>query len=570
MKFVFFILALFGCQLIVGRSVDPQFYAKQLSINDEQQSKRFNDILDTFASFQPDTSRLLYQQITAILNKSGDEFAILRNNILGYYIPLPQGVTRDVDSEKVRIRMLVSRAETMANDMLLADVSYVGGVVLFNFSQLEESALYLTKSIEIVERLGPEKFFRIFNRYRVMGDLFYLTREYEKSIYYSKKGLDALPAAHAESLAKVLYNIIGLCYRKLGVADSAIFYFDKSAEATAADKNRKDNLWITIPQGNKAQVYFQQKRYAEATPLFWADYNECMKAGILYDAANNLQWLAKVDLVYNKKDSAVWKARKALQMLKVSPMPNYLQNTYETLSSIFRQMNNSDSAVYYSLLYTRLHDSIELVAARSQGEIIRLRLNDEKNRNAIKALEQQQQIEKMKRNGFISVVVLLAFLVYLALNRKQQKLKQEKQVREAELAAAREQMKMFTRTITEKSDLLDQVQLQLEQQKLAPELAQNLGQLRTRTILTEEDWTSFQNLFEKIYPGFFKKLKEHTPDITHAELRFSALIKLDLTNRQAATMLGISGDSARKTRLRLRQRLRLPEEHTLEGFIQGL
>jgi DNA-directed RNA polymerase specialized sigma24 family protein len=99
-----------------------------------------------------------------------------------------------------------------------------------------------------------------------------------------------------------------------------------------------------------------------------------------------------------------------------------------------------------------------------------------------------------------------------------------------------------------------------EQQAIIEELSQ-------QTILKEEEWIKFRSLFEKIYPGFFRKLKERASDISLAEQRMAALIRLQLTTRQAASILGVSVDSVHKTRQRLRQRLRADQETSLERVI---
>ena len=91
--------------------------------------------------------------------------------------------------------------------------------------------------------------------------------------------------------------------------------------------------------------------------------------------------------------------------------------------------------------------------------------------------------------------------------------------------------------------------------------------LSNLTILTEDDWDKFKLLFEKIYPTFFHRLKTTTPDITVAEQRMAALILLQLTTRQMASMQGISPDSVHKARQRLRHRLSVSNETNLERFL---
>lgn len=572
MKTTIALLTFFFSLLTSAQTKTPEQWAKDLMIDDSRQSLRLGEFVLYNWAQKPDTARMVYAALKKNYESKQTLFAESRFILARYFFMgiLNPELKNTRDTVKKELNKALAIARKTGNEMMLADLCYLYAQFLGG-GQLDESAFYHLKSIELVEKLGPEKFFNIYNRYRVLADLFYTTREYENSIRFARKYLQGPYDSLTLTQHKIVYNIIGLCYRKMGVQDSAIFYFDKASAAATAETNRQfGNLWITIPGGNKAQVYFQQKRYEEAKLLFWADYYECLKNKIVYDAANNLQWLAKIDLVNNKPDSALYKARDALNMLRREPQTNYLINVYETLTDIYRRRNNTDSAARYNELYTLLRDSVELMAARSQTRIVKLRLDDERNRNALNTLEKEKQNEKLKRNAFIVVVLLLSALAYLFYKRKQQKQKQEQQLRETELAAAKEQMNLFTKTIADKSELIEQLQQQMEQHKLAPELEQNLEQLKNRTILTEDDWYSFQTLFEKIHPGFFKRLKEHTPDITPAELRFAALIRLEMTNRQAASMLGISADSARKTKLRLRQRLQLPEENSLEQFIQNI
>ena len=86
-------------------------------------------------------------------------------------------------------------------------------------------------------------------------------------------------------------------------------------------------------------------------------------------------------------------------------------------------------------------------------------------------------------------------------------------------------------------------------------------------ILTEEDWRHFRQMFDTVYPGFLVRLRDKFNDLTPAEVRLLALTKLQLPVNDMAQLLGISPDSIRKTRYRLRKKLNLPEEGNLEEII---
>jgi len=94
--------------------------------------------------------------------------------------------------------------------------------------------------------------------------------------------------------------------------------------------------------------------------------------------------------------------------------------------------------------------------------------------------------------------------------------------------------------------------------------------LVNRILLTEHDWLSFKDDFEKLHPGFFGRLKTFAPGVTPAEARLTALMRLNLGNKEMAVMQGISDGAVRVTKSRLRARLHLSERDDLEGFIQNL
>ena len=77
-------------------------------------------------------------------------------------------------------------------------------------------------------------------------------------------------------------------------------------------------------------------------------------------------------------------------------------------------------------------------------------------------------------------------------------------------------------------------------------------------------------MFDKVNPRFIPQLKSIAPDITTAEIRLAALVKLNLGNKHIASMLGIGTDAVRKTKSRLRQRLQIDNETELEDFIKKI
>jgi tetratricopeptide (TPR) repeat protein len=469
---------------------------------------------------------------------------------------------------------LMTKAITAAyetdNDSLISSISWQYGNMNYWGGEIELASMYSLNAAEIDEKIGrkipPE-------RYAFLGEVLYVTRDNEKSIYYTKKAIadDADTSFLARDRNMKRLNTIGLCWKRIGNYDSAFFYFNL-ALSKAGELN--EEIWESIILGNKGQIYFAQQKFDLAKPLLESDYRFSKNYGEVGSASNSLQWVARINLLEGKKDSALMQAREALQLSLKDPQANYLQNIYYATAEIYRAMGNNDSSYKYSQLYSHLHDSIEQAVADSRLEIAQVRLANLKNALTIKNLNKEKEAERLKRNFVIAAIVLVSIIALLYVNRltlkfrhKEQLAAEQQKTASAEIAAAREQLQLFTQNIVEKTTLIEQLQQQVNHRSFTLEQQELLTNITNTTILTEADWEKFKTLFDKIYPGFFIKLRENVNDITMAEQRMAALTRLHLSINQIASILGISPNSVYKTKQRLRQRLQVEPDKNIEEVL---
>jgi len=91
-----------------------------------------------------------------------------------------------------------------------------------------------------------------------------------------------------------------------------------------------------------------------------------------------------------------------------------------------------------------------------------------------------------------------------------------------------------------------------------------------QNINHDRHWKEFSTLFEQIHQTFFDNLKKHSDDLTANDIRLVALIKMNLSSKDMAVIFGISQDSLRVARYRLRKKLNIPQGENLSSFIQTL
>jgi len=456
------------------------------------------------------------------------------------------------------------------NDSLIADIAWVYGIASYQAEKTEPAAMYLLMAVEMDEKMG-----RIPDAWKCLwlSSVLYKTREYKKAIYYTLASIqrERDTSTVARRLIISRYNTIGVCYQRSDIYDSAFYYYDIAMKMAT---EQKDTVWQAIISGNKGQIYYLQKNYPAAKKLMEFDYNTTKNTSEQLSAANTLHWIARIDLQQGKKDSALLHIKEAMLLMQSKnnyAWANYWQNIYYAAAEIYRAFGQNDSVLKYTELYNTIRDSIERSVADSRLEISRIKLDNLQNSLAIKNLQKEKTAEEQKRNLIIVLIVLALMIALLYINRlrlkhlhKEDLAKQEKAAAET---SAREQLELLTQKIIEKTNLAEELQKQLNSRSQAIEQQQLAATISNLTILTEADWEKFKKLFEELYPGFFMNLQENVNDITLAELRMAALTRLHLSTNQIASILGISANSVYKTKQRLRSRLNLDPESSIEDVI---
>jgi len=553
-----------------NKSLPLDEWIKNLDADDDTLNKNFNEIRDKLRSI--DTA-IVFRTLNELEKKGAAAGPYFKVRIKHLRATMLWEIRNEAAKDSIiqLMKPALQQAYAINDEYLIATVSWWYGETMFFCKQIELATMYCLNAVEIFDRRG------ITNdsyKYQFLGELLYTTRDLDKSIYYIRRSIknekDTSHDARVNTMSR--WNTIALCWQRIGNYDSAFHYYDIAMQMANA---LNSEVWKGIISGNKGYTYFLQKKYDIAKPLLEFDYRVSKQYGEIANAANALQLIARINLLQGKKDSALLQVKEALHMLQQQPpIPDFLKNVYYATADVYRVLGNSDSFYHYSQLYSNLHDSIERAVANSRLEISRLRLDNQSNVSEIRDLQKEKDAETRERNFIIAAIVLVAIVGLLTLNRQRLKSRyqrqlafQQKVAAEKELIAAKEQLDMFTQSIIEKTKVIEQLEQQVANKPLTDEQHQLADELSRQTILTEEDWEKFKALFEKIYPGFFLKLKEMIPDITVAEQRMAALTRLHLNTKQMASMLGISPDSVYKIRQRLRKRLELDDEVATEAYL---
>jgi ligand-binding sensor domain-containing protein/DNA-binding CsgD family transcriptional regulator len=126
-----------------------------------------------------------------------------------------------------------------------------------------------------------------------------------------------------------------------------------------------------------------------------------------------------------------------------------------------------------------------------------------------------------------------------------------------------------------KNELLVSIKNDLDAIKTASETDRTkslraLTRMLESEIENKESWEQFLSYFEEVNYSFINQLQTIHPNLTQNDRRMCALIRLNMSNREIATLLNISIPGVEKSRYRLKKRLDLTIEEDLSRYLMSL
>lgn len=148
----------------------------------------------------------------------------------------------------------------------------------------------------------------------------------------------------------------------------------------------------------------------------------------------------------------------------------------------------------------------------------------------------------------------------------------EKEQLEADLRFKSKELSSVVMTNIAHQEFLNSLKEEIQRQKLSGQYGRkNLDKLLTlvnsNIVSDEENWTMFQANFDRIHENFFRNLKLQYTDLTSGDLRFCALLRLNMPTKEIAKLLNISTRGVDAARYRLRKKFNLLPEESLTDFL---
>ena len=445
---------------------------------------------------------------------------------------------------------MFQKSITVAKEMNDANLEGLGlmnvGNAYMRLERFEKSKKHYIKALKIFQKSNNRLY-----QAKVIGNL----GNVNTALGLSDEGLRNFTKAYEifdeleEDDSKSSMNLnIGYFYLMNGQGEAALPYVIKGLEYGLA-KRKTDN--IAMGYGNLGYAYSLIGDYQQA----FSNYQHCVDTAQKYG--------------YTRIE----------------------YDTYKDMSETYQKSGNPIKAMEYLSMYYILKDSIIGQKTQERVSELEIRFQTANQEREINEFKQQERIRNLQiwllAIGLIllSVIGLLVFQKQRSDIRKKQaliakngeihrlekeliekELKQkalEQQKIEEELAYKTSRLTDFAIDIAQKNDFSNEVMNRLdciENLRLSKKVSDELRRFRiyvSSQLQINDGVSHFQQNVDAVNLEFNRKLEQRFPDLSKKDLILCGLLRLNLQNKEIATLRNVSSNAIKMARYRLRKKLGL-------------
>jgi tetratricopeptide (TPR) repeat protein len=429
--------------------------------------------------------------------------------------------------------------------------STLGSIYFYELTNAEKAFVEFEKSMAIVGKHSLPDDPLLLNNYglALLGnnkvseavDLFHRARgSFQTNQYTFYKGA---------YLVKNAINI-GICHIHLNQLDSAEVYFRRARELADATFEQSDDMTTTI----YLAIFLQeQKKYDEALQLF----------------------------------------SQAKQLNPAFVPYNMLMLLHKGLAELYADQGKFDAAYSNELISRLYQDSIRQkgLEEKSIAMDYKAKIDALKHQQSIDELEREYDRERFTRQIGLILALLIAvvisglFWLYRVNKQKQiaaikaenEALEKERIAQEAELKLLRKDEQLISANVeisvreselnVLKSNLEDHLNKNHDPQ--FNELRQFLKQVKQSQKKTEQ-LQHLDQVLSLTNNVFYSRIRKLYPKLSDDEMRLITLIRLNLSSEELLLVFNITKSSLNTKRYRVRKKIGLSSEESLEEHIMGL
>lgn len=482
-------------------------------------------------------------------------------------------------------------------DRYIPQAELVSGVYVYSGNDIPQAIRLLERAMECYHQGGSfQNMLRIISR---LGIYYRLVGEYEKAVATNQEAINSYTDSIAPPNIVIAYGEQANLYAELGMYDRALQMNAKAQHYSLLKDSfglgdlyryraeifrktqERDSVFYYLNQAEKvsaAQRSFKGVFVNKALAVdAYQDYPDSVQKAldlalsICPDSARMPQWarhqlnlhLGRALLHTGKATQGIALIEKAAKGYREMDMKEMEYSTNQILMEYYRNMRMDDA-------FFRCYDRNRIFAdSLNYNERLRavaaanIRFDTERQEKENKLLSAQVELQhrRLVFNICISIALLLILIIsiaYFFTRKKANRLLLEKRRQEIQKLIASQQE--LNRHNEELSKQIEQI--------MATNNLNTISQLTGQNLLSKEDENNFRKSFAAIYPLYLPKLREKYPNLTRNEELLAMLICMNQSTDEIALIMGINRNSVNMIRSRMRKKINLTKEESLDEVIK--
>ncbi len=509
------------------------------------------------------------------------------------------------DTALVIARQAFLLGQDMEDEQQMAESAKLMGKIYYQMGGFNLAIQQLNLANQLFQNLQEKKQQAEVNN--LLGMVYERSGNTSQSFVYLFQALHMYEQLNNVAGKARVYGSIGHVYEKSQMYDSALWYQKKALDFSIIQSDTSDLAEI---HDNLGSIYEDLGKYDDAHKHFQIALYLNEAVGNSAAAIININ---NVGDIYRKKrqfESALIYTRRALKMSESAGLKYQIKSACRDLSKIYDDLHLYDSAFYYLSRSYEITD--EIFTERIASEIARTQglYELEQKQQRITLLEKERRFnrslmilstiaasfilvlgglilyqQRSKNNKTRKLLTAEAQLAKTALENtklNEQKLKTELENKYLKEEQLQQELELKSKSLTksalhmiQKNEFLHELRTKLKDIKKGDEETQKKKIKRLIKSIDynfniDDDWQEFEQVFQQVHSDFFVKLNQMYPDLSPSEVRLCAMIRLNLHSKDMAAIMGISNDSLRIARYRLRKKLGLSKGANLYAFIVNI
>ncbi|WP_299439989.1 tetratricopeptide repeat protein [uncultured Aquimarina sp.] len=489
-------------------------------------------------------------------------------------------------------------SEKLTYDTGIAVANRIIGVAYWAQGNQNDALLYLTQSQKKFQSIKDQE--GIANTMLNIGMVYADLKEYDKALKNYTNAIDNFTALNLSGRIATTFTKIGTIYIEKGNLNDARIYI-----SDALKLHTKNNFQYGIAEAHNRLgiLYLKEKELSQAKYHIERSISVGKKIGDEDGMISNLIQYGKLLRLENNFDAAEIHLNLGLKRAKNNSLKKYELLAYEELKELRKLQEKPEEALVFYDHYSKLKDSIFNTEKSKQIAYLEFKNQLEQQEKELLFLQEKEKTDALIKWSLTLGILIILIIGFLILTNLKQRSKKNRELLEKsnELLQSKEalnqqalenaklkqhelqqQLEFKNKELTsyainfvQKNELLQNLQstAQLAKKSTSKEkdkLIDKLSKTIRQNLTIDKDWEDFKRFFEEVHVDFYSKLKSKHPELSANDLKICSLTRLNLNIKETASILGISPESAKTARYRLRKKLELHQNQEIFTYLLAL